>query len=312
MTTSGFFGSLRDQAQAFAEDKLFELVQRAGALAAGLKLKTLELEPGRQMYYYDSDPGSSRPVLVLVHGFNADKSHWTLLATHLRRYRLLIPDLGGHGQTWHDSTLTYDIPYQARLLYRFLQTLGVGACHLAGNSMGGWVSAWFAADYPHMVKTLSLLNAAGVSAPNLSPFFQALDRGRNPFFYDDQAGFDALLQLATETPLPAIKALEHAQFRLGQARQLPGRKIFNDITNSNHTRFAPEQLLEPKLGLIIAPTLLLWGRQDRIIDVTSVGVFAKGLRQHEAVILEGVGHIPMVERPRQTARIIKRFINQRG
>lgn len=311
MNKPGFLASLLHKTREAAEDKAFALIQQAGLLAAGLTLKSVEMEPGRQMYYYDSGPHKSGETLVLVHGFNADKSHWALMAAHLRRYRLIVPDLGGHGDTWFDHKLTYDIPYQSKLLHRFLQTLGIHEFHLAGNSMGGWVSAWFAADYPASVKTLSLLNAAGVDAPALSPFFQARDRGENPFFYDDQAGFDALLQLATETPLPSIKALERAQFRMAMARQALGRKIHDDITDpAKPTRLDPAQLLEPKLASISAPTLLLWGRQDRIIDVSSVGVLAKGLRQHETVILNGVGHVPMLERPRQTARIIKRFINK--
>jgi len=59
--------------------------------------------------------------------------------------------------------------------------------------------------------------------------------------------------------------------------------------------------LEEELPNIKAPTLILWGDQDKILDVSSVPVFEKGLKNHKTVIIKNCGHLPMLEKPQETA-----------
>ena len=62
------------------------------------------------------------------------------------------------------------------------------------------------------------------------------------------------------------------------------------------------------LSAIKTPVQILWGKEDRVIHVSSVSVFERYLSNPKIIILENVGHAPMVERPEQTANIIKDFI----
>jgi pimeloyl-ACP methyl ester carboxylesterase len=66
--------------------------------------------------------------------------------------------------------------------------------------------------------------------------------------------------------------------------------------------------LEKNLPKIKAPTLILWGDQDRILDISSVPVFEKGLKNHKTVIIKGCGHAPQVEKPQETATYYLDFI----
>jgi pimeloyl-ACP methyl ester carboxylesterase len=59
--------------------------------------------------------------------------------------------------------------------------------------------------------------------------------------------------------------------------------------------------LEKELPNIKAPTLILWGDQDKVLDVSSVPVFEKGLKNHKTVIIKDCGHLPMIEKPQETA-----------
>ena len=66
--------------------------------------------------------------------------------------------------------------------------------------------------------------------------------------------------------------------------------------------------MEPRLPDIKCPALLVWGRKDRLIDVSSVAIWSKGIVDLRVEILEGVGHMPMVEEPAYTARLYGEFL----
>jgi pimeloyl-ACP methyl ester carboxylesterase len=66
--------------------------------------------------------------------------------------------------------------------------------------------------------------------------------------------------------------------------------------------------LEKDLPNIKAPALILWGYQDKVIDISSVPVFEKGLKNHKTVIIKDCGHVPMVEKPQETATHYMDFI----
>jgi len=59
--------------------------------------------------------------------------------------------------------------------------------------------------------------------------------------------------------------------------------------------------LEKELPNIEAQTLILWGDQDKVLDVSSVPVFEKRLKNHKTVIIKDCGHLPMIEKPQETA-----------
>jgi pimeloyl-ACP methyl ester carboxylesterase len=81
------------------------------------------------------------------------------------------------------------------------------------------------------------------------------------------------------------------------------RKIMTDIIANG------VYLLETRLAHIKAPTLVIWGRQDRMLDVSSVDIFLAGIPQSQAVVIEDCGHVPYIEKPEQTQRIYTRFLN---
>jgi len=65
--------------------------------------------------------------------------------------------------------------------------------------------------------------------------------------------------------------------------------------------FPDSSALEKDLPNIKTPTLILWGDQDKIVDISSVPIFEKGLKNHKTVIIKDCGHVPMVEKPQETA-----------
>lgn len=292
------------------QDSAFLITRTLGRLVARLELKQLDIAKGCPLFYYDNNNNAATKTLVLVHGFNADKDHWIAMALHLSRYRVIIPDLGGHGQSWYDPTLTYDIPFYARQLNQLLNALCLDRFHLLGNSMGGWVAAWYAHAHPTQVETLCLMNACGVASPVLSPFFKALAQQRNPFFYSSAAEYAELLDMAVANPRAIPQSIRAVNYRHGLARMDQARKLFADITNPDQTYLAPAQQVDRLLGQIRQPTLVLWGDRDGIMDPTMANVYSRGLPNNEKIILPNVGHTPMLEQPARVARCYKEFLQR--
>lgn len=290
------------------EDGLDRLLIRVGLWAAGLEEKSLELSPGCSVVYYDNQNTQASETLVLLHGFSANKNLWIRFATSLKQYRLLIPDLAGHGQSCYIESVAHTIPYQVEFVHRWLHALGVTPVHIAGNSMGGWIGAYYASTYPDDLKTLALMDAGGVIPPVQSAFMQARARGDNVFFFNDMAGYDRLTQMAMVTP-PTLPALvKNAHLRAYLALQPRFRKMFADITDTDG--FARSQLVDERLASIRQPTLIVWGKQDQIVDVSMAAVYANGIASHETVLLDGVGHVPMVEQAELTAEHYRQFIDK--
>lgn len=268
---------------------------------SGLDRNHAEID-GHTVYYLE---GGSGETVVMLHGFGGDADNWTRFSRHLTDdYHVIAPDLPGFGESSRLPAASYGVRQQVERVRLLLDQKGIDKVHIGGNSMGGYIAAWFAATYPERVKSLALFDAAGINSPTLSPVLkQILDGGSNRLIIDDPARFDDFLQLIFADPpyIPGFFKDYLAQKAYGNSAF--NRKIFDELW-SQHLP------LEGELPKIKARTLIVWGDQDRVIDISSVPVLQQGLKQVEtrAVILPGVGHVPMVERPAETAKAYRTFI----
>ena len=156
---------------------LFNAAIRAQRARAQLVEKTVHVD-GHDIRYLDS--GSGEPLL-LIHGFGANKDNWIEIAPRLfRHFRLIIPDLPGFGDSTRDPDARYDIDTQCERLHQFIDELKFEKVHLAGNSMGGYLSGVYAARFPERVNSQWLLAPAGVESAERSEFFEQAERGDHP------------------------------------------------------------------------------------------------------------------------------------
>ncbi len=283
-----------------AGEILYVGATQAERTAYGLALKRASVGELQVSYYEGGDP--QQETVVLVHGFTADKDNWPRFARHLLDdYHVLIPDLAGHGESSWDAAWNYSMPAQAARLRAFLRQLQVGPVHLAGNSMGGFLSATYAVHYPQSVRSLALLDAAGVRSPEPSPMDERIAQGENPFFFDDPQEFLRFWNFAMQDPpwMPQLVVTHLGREHV--ARRGRYEKIFGD--------FAGKDLLDQRLGEIRAPTLIVWGDQDRLLDVSMARVYDAGIPAAKTILMEGVGHLPMIERPAESAAIYRKFLH---
>ncbi len=284
---------------------LGRLTYRAGVLAerglARLRSGSTEVD-GCAMAYSIGGP-TDAPAIVLLHGFSSDRDIWVRFARRLvGRYRVVIPDLLGHGDTGFVPGADYSAAAQAQRVAELLDALGIERAHLMGNSMGGFVAARFAYAYPERTLSLGLCDAAGVTAPTSSTLDAMLDVGRNPFLLDDIEDFDAFYPLTMARPpyLPRSVLQAHAQEYVRRRDELAA--IFDSYSGRG--------MLDGRLSGITIPALVLWGAEDRLIDVSAAHVWADGLPNAELVVYDGVGHVPMMEIPERSAADYADFLDR--
>ena len=249
--------------------------------------------------------GGSGEVLVLVHGFGADKDNFTRIAPYLTpHYRVLMPDLPGFGAAGRDPHGHYSISDQVEHLRAFLDRhAGAGKVHLGGNSMGGFIVAQFAASYPERVASLWLLDAAGTAAAQDSQALRGYrDSGALPLLVRTESDFSEMLAYSRHRRFFLPYAVRTALARRATADFALHEKIMQQVATS--------PLLEQQYTRLDTPALIVWGERDRILHPAGAAALAALYPDHQSIMMADIGHLPMLEAPRQCAADYRAFRQQ--
>lgn len=265
-------------------------------------LSTKEVRVGEfNIRYYEGGPADGETVLLL-HGFGGNRETWLRFSRHLTdQYHVIAMDLPGFGES-DKPQVSYDVASQVERLHALIQAWGIRKLHLLGNSMGGHIAALYSARYGDGVLSLALFNNAGVTSPTKSEMFLRLQRGEpNPLVVRKPADFDVLLHFVFATPPDLPEPLK----RHFVEQAMTNRAHYDSIFGQLREQYVP---LESELPKIQAPTLILWGDQDRVLDVSSIAVMQPLLKKPSVVIMKNCGHVPMLERPDETAQHYLEFL----
>lgn len=264
-------------------------------------LSTRAVTVGGQRWVYDEGgEGAAGDTLVLVHGFAGSRQDWYPMLRFLpRRFRLVIPDLPGWGDSDRDPAGDYSARPQAERLAAFLAAIGATHVHLVGHSMGGKISGLAAARHPGGIERLTLIANSGVRF-RLNPFAREILAGGNPFNVSTRADWDRLLAQAFDQPPTLPERIVDALIaRNVREHEFLGRTL-GELRRGRH-RFA----LEPALPALSMPVHVIWCRHDRMLDVSSIDTMRPLIRDGRYdVIEEGCGHMPMMEKPATLAALI--------
>lgn len=276
---------------------LFDLATALARRSAGLRRREVFVD-GHRLPYLEGGQGEA---LVLLHGFGANKDHWTAVAAHLtRHFHVFAPDLPGFGESSRDPAARYGVDQQLARIAAFLDRLGIERCHLGGNSMGGYLATLFAVRHPERVASLWLLAPAGTLTSEPSETLRALEAGDNPLIVSDAAAFARLGALCFCRP-PSLPA----QFVRVLERQAIAESGFNQRI-FEHMFAEPRGLEEAAAGLAVR-TLAVWGDDDRVLHPSGLAVLGRLLGDVECILMPRMGHVPMVERPAEAAADLLRF-----
>jgi pimeloyl-ACP methyl ester carboxylesterase len=247
--------------------------------------------------------GRGIPV-VLLHGYGADKDRFGTLVPFLRRsFQVIIPDLPGFGDHLPDWSLSYDIDAQVDRLEEFIRALGLNRFHLMGLSLGGYLAARYTVRFAHRILSLALMDSAGFSSAVPSDAVRLFEaRGRNIFLYANEQEMEELFQFLFYRPVQLPPAVRAYWTRQGLAHSAWRRKIFDDLMAGG------VNLMDEQAHGIKAPTLIVWGAQDRICHVSAVDGILAAVENCRACIIQRCGHVPIIEYPGLFRRIYLDFL----
>lgn len=238
--------------------------------------------------------GSGKPV-ILLHGFPLSSQIWEPVAQRLAQtYRVIMPDLPGHGasNTARGAAASTMELIAGEVLY-LMGRLGLEQAAVAGHSMGGYAALALARIAPHRLSGLALVTT---QARGDTPEGK---QGRYDLAEKVGQGGSAVVatamapKLFAESVHPDSPLYEQADAMM---RATPAEGIQAALRGMAERADSREML-----GKITVPTLILAGQQDRVIPADRSEEMAAAIPGSRLVVIEGAGHMPMLERPEQTA-----------
>jgi pimeloyl-ACP methyl ester carboxylesterase len=231
---------------------------------------------------------SSQPTVVLLHGAGFDHTTWALHSRWFAHhgYGVLAPDLPGHGRSSGPPLPT--IADMANWTAALLDAAGASKAWLVGHSMGSLIALETAARHPAKVSALGLIGTAATMSvgPDLLKAAEANDHDAVDMVSIWGLGYQAELGGSLA---PGLWMHFGAQRVLEQNR--PG-VLFNDLAACNAYQNALAAAAK-----ITVPTTLILGERDMMTPAKAGKTLAAAIPNSRTVVLRGVGHMMMVERP---------------
>lgn len=284
----------------------YDLSSDLARMRADLHRKSVSLGGHLHMEYAENtrtDP----PTLVLLHGFSAQKEVWYPFARYVHRDdHLVIPDLIGDGESSHPMELDYSIEAHADRLHRFLTRLGIRHPILVGNSLGGSIALAYASRYP--VEKLILIDPLGLERVPSALQKLGTHKAKELFLgICDRERMEHLIKVIYHDPpyIPGIM-LDYMAQQKCRLSTLDIRKSHSIYRADGAWVFA-ERIPEYARAVSV-PTLILWGDQDRINNPENAAAFHRLIAGSTLRFIKGAGHVPMMEAPRETARLVRDFL----
>jgi len=272
--------------------------------SAGLEADTVAVD-NLEIAYLRNHQAVNGDTIVMIHGFGANKDNWTRLAGHLTDdFNVYAIDLPGHGDSSKPLDIGYRLEDQAGYVAQILEALSVDDAHIMGNSMGGAITALYAANHPGKVKSAVLFDPAGILEYE-SELVDLVMEGDNPLIPKKPGDFERLMEFALEkepfVPWPIMGVMEE--------RAIANREV-NEVIFAAIRDAGFESDFRNAITRIQAPVLIIWGKEDRVINYRNGEVFAAAIPNARLELMDGIGHAPMVEAPAESAKLFQTFIDQ--
>lgn len=258
---------------------------------------------GVRIHYHDLGDG---PAVLLLHGGGPGASGWGNFSRNgpviAERRRAIVIDLPQFGKSSKIAIREPLLAYNARVIRSFVEKLGLDRPSLIGNSMGGGTAAKFAIDYPDCVDRLVLMGASGHGPSAFTP--TPNDAIRKMVRYYDHPSKERMREIIEA--LIFDSSLLTDEFVEARYRGSIDPEII-----LLHKEAPPPRSEDLALELqrISAPTLLIWGREERFSTLEHALLFLRRIPRADLTILAGCGHWVQWERPEAFNRLVLEFLD---
>jgi len=283
---------------------------------------------GGPVHYLDFGGPADGAVIVCVHGLGGAAVNWMAVAPLLTgSCRLLAPDLAGHGLTRPSGRGT-GVAANRVLLHQFLASVAPGPAILMGNSMGGMISLLEASAAPAAVTGLILVDpalpavlarpdplAAAMFALYLTPGLGRAVMERRRRLTAEQFVASVLgLCCVDPSRVPADVVARHLKladqrFTFASAERDFAAALRSVVATAG---YPGRRAYRRQIGSITRPVLLIHGTGDRLVPVAVARAAARANPSWSLAEIDGVGHVPQLEAPAETARVITEWLRTAG
>lgn len=235
------------------------------------------------------------PPLLYLH--SAGGNVWIpFLETLAKDFTVIAPSHPGFGpsQGLERIDSIHDLVFHTIDL---MDGLGLDKPVVVGLSLGGWLAAEIAVHHPERVAKLGLISAVGLwveGAPIADLFLASPPEARRLLFHEPESAL--ALTVIPDDPSPEVLT------EVLKSREASARIGWNPY-------FCDPKLAE-RLYRVKAPTLVVWGDDDRLVPPAHGAAYARGIRDAKLVTIERCGHAPPLERARETAAAILAFLDR--
>ncbi|MGH9949470.1 MAG: alpha/beta fold hydrolase [Pyrinomonadaceae bacterium] len=259
--------------------------------------------------HYQEFGDASKPPILLIHGYTASLYVWHRVAPMLADagFHVIATDLVGFGYSEKPRWFEYTIDAQARIISRFMNTLGIGRATIVGSSYGGAVAMTLALDYAGSVEKLVLLNAVCNDEVLDHPILKlASIRGIGevitPFLVDSRIMLRHRMQ---NTLSRANHAMIDDERITNVLRPLLAADAHHSVLATSRNWRA--RRLEIDAHLIDQPTLIIWGEHDHIVKIHNAHKLHDAILRSRLVILKNCGHVPAEEKSEIVSQLVSQF-----
>lgn len=276
---------------------------------------------GQHIHYYEAGEGEN---VILLHGLGAEADIWAANIPALSpHYHVVVPDQLGFGNS-DKPAIEYTIQTWVEFLDRFMQALNIPKATLVGNSLGGWIAVDFARQHPDRVAKLVLADAGGWRPIKMPPplakslndssiagirqviEMMLFERRAIPIDLNPgslEATRKMLEFIVADKQLITDQMVEHEfqrHLRIGD-----GSTVERFLAGS----LAEDQFENEKLHHLALPTLLVWGRDDRLFSLDEARAFGKAIHGSKLVVIEQCGHMPQLEKSDEFNKALLEFLS---
>jgi pimeloyl-ACP methyl ester carboxylesterase len=267
--------------------------------------KTIALPNGETLAYIEMGNLSGTPV-VMIHGYTDSARDWVPMLPYVsKQFHLILVDIRGHGQSSKPECCytRLDFAYDIKLL---LDALHVQKADFVGHSLGTIIIQTFAEYWPERTRRIVLISSTGGMPPNAAkkpPAFDFITQIRN---LKEPIEADSPFMIAWwDSPTPVDPDFIARERKDAAAIPLRVWLAVLDQTLSDMDNYSDLQKTLPRLK---APTLLIWGSKDPIMEEPVRRSLIEALPNAQVKVFDGLGHNPFWEKPAEVARVVDAFL----
>src|SRR6267378_4024391 len=270
--------------------------------------QSVSLPNGVSLAYVSmGDPAG--PAVVLIHGYTDSARDWVPLVPYLSpRLRLILVDIRGHGRSGKPECCytRLDFAYDIKLL---LDALGVQQADIVGHSLGSFIAQTFAEYWPERTRRVILISSSGGSKAGAPPRKPSFDYAAQIRQLKEPIDPDSPFMIEWWSSPTAVDE-DFIRRQRRDAAAIPLRVwlavLEQGLFDGDWQRIDGD--LQRTLPKLKAPTLLIWGSADPIVQEEMRRSLRAALPHAQVKVFQGLGHNPFWEDPQHCADVINAFL----